>query len=121
MVCPGWRSCPGYPLLHNTSPQNCTLLPDSVGQGFRQTVEGITCLCSAKSEAPDGKTQTAGEAGRLGLAGTPEQSAWTWPVHVAWAPSQHGSPRLVVFLTSYLVAQGSKHKCSTNRTEAAWS
>lgn len=65
--------------------------------------------------------QTAGEAGRLRSAGTPEQSAWTRPVHVAWAPSQPGSLRLVVFLTSYLVAQGSKHKCSTHRTEAAWS
>lgn len=120
MVCPGWRSCPGYPLLHNTSPQNCTLLPDSVGQGFRQTIAGITCLCSAKSEAPDGKTNSWG-GWTSGSAGTPEQSAWTRPVHVVWAPSQHGSLRLVVFLTSYLVAQGSKHKCSTNRTEAAWS
>lgn len=55
---------------------------------------------------------SAREAGWLGSLGTIDQSAYAWPLHVAWASAQHGSCRLVSLLTSYMMAWGSKNKCS---------
>lgn len=59
---------------------------------------------------------SAREAGWLGSLGTIDQSAYTWPLHVAWASVQHSSHRLVSLLTSYMVAWGSKNKCSREQS-----
>lgn len=39
-----------------------------MGQGFRQHIAGVICLCSMISEASAGKAQTAGEARMAGLS-----------------------------------------------------
>ena len=39
----------------NSGTKQFTLLPDSMGHGFRQSIAGMICLCSMMSEASAGK------------------------------------------------------------------
>lgn len=87
------------------------MLTDSLGQEFRQGTKGMVCLCSMTSGTSAEKTRSLGLTPKVGATvtwsflsshfwwldcydlktRTADQSTCMWPLHVTWAPSQHGS------------------------------
>lgn len=87
------------------------ILTDSLGQEFRQGTKGMVYLCSVTSGTLAEKTRRLGVTPKVGgtvawsflschfwclgcsdlKTRTADQSTYMWPLHVTWAPSQHGS------------------------------